>query len=225
MVLVKTSFLLDSNVIAYWIIHSEILNLATKELGLPEELVTAYRVRYSTSINLVNSIIKTNHNPTFKFYTYEFNFFETNSAIKSEIRSMYLFTKGVPFSKWSDPREFPKIEVSEKFIEEINKRYYKAYRQLTTKKRVNLLVIPFSSDGERFDLQMSIFQDLMYRLPNLRTQDGILVSACLVNRIQYFVTRDKSLKDLNNDLTELLTGTRYKLRIIDPGDSVLTRAS
>ena len=82
------AYLIDSNIIAHWVLAKRILKIALEALNLPNNMILAYEKRYSNSVELIDKILLTKVNREVDFLTFDFNLFEVVKALKDEIRTM-----------------------------------------------------------------------------------------------------------------------------------------
>ena len=210
--------MIDSNIIAQWVLSNNTLDIVSKELDFPDEMLKAYRNRYSNSIELVNKILKTKLSKEREFLTYNFNLFEVVKALKDEIRTMYLFKTGVPLAKWNSRGEHAKIEVNDKMIEDVYNSYNRAQDTLFAEENIRIISHPLTKTDDDWKDYYSLYSLLMLRIPHLLTQDAMIISACLYNEIDCLVTKDEDLKKMEDKISKALNGEDFKFKIIDPGN-------
>ncbi len=196
---------------AYWCISKYILRDIVKELGLTKEFVKTYAERYSSSINLLDSIIKSSFNDK-EFYVFDFSFYETLKAIKDEIKTLYLFKNGVPISKWSREQT---VEISNEIRELVYDKYNRAMDRLFKNDNVKLLRHPMEEERD-WDVFFDVYSFLLLGVPNLSTQDAIIISGAIVSDINYIVSSDTALKKLNEQINEVFKEEKIRVEIIDP---------
>lgn len=217
----SVSFLLDSNIITYWVMSNKVLTTVSKELMLPKDMVRLYNDRYSSSSKLVDKIINGELKSNYRFYIYDFNVFETTAAIRNEIKSSYYFVHGVPMSKWSD--RGGEMQVNEELLSKIYHSFYEALDSLLHRGKLKLLAVPFSGNGDSFGDHLDAFLNIIFWASSIQTQDAILLSAYYVDGIDYFVTEDDRLKRLSQSLSSLNKNTKHMFQIISPGDPIFSK--
>lgn len=214
---IKTCFV-DSNIIAYWMMAKDINVNVFNKLRIPRDFVNVYSDRYNSSISFIDKIVDGSFENKFDFITYDFNIFEIAKAIKDEIKTLYLFKKGEPISKWSKSN-------SEKFDEEIISIIYSYYSNLQDilfgEEKIKLETIPFAVGGKTYASYYDFYNYILFRIPELSTQDALIISGCYVDNIDYLISEDsrlqKAWKEFIKDDKEIKTKT--KLEIKKPGDT------
>lgn len=216
-----TAFLIDSNIIAQWVLSNHTLDIVSKSLDIPEEMAVAYKKRYMNSIEFIDKILQSEPSKEREFLTYDFNLFEVVKALKDEIRTMHLFKNGVPLAKWNSRGEHAKIEVSDKMIDSVFESYNRAQDKLFAEENIGIISHPLTETEKDWEDYYSLYSLLMLRIPHLLTQDAMIVSACLYNEIDYLVTKDEDLKKMQEQIENALNGSDLKLQIIDPGNTTI----
>jgi hypothetical protein len=212
------AYLIDSNIIAHWVLAKRILKIALEALNLPNNMILAYEKRYSNSVELIDKILHTKVNGEIEFLTFDFNLFEVVKALKDEIRTMYLFNSGVPLSKWNSRGEHAKIEVSDELIDTVFNSYNEAQDELFEENRISIISHPFSETGDDWETYFSLYSSVMLNIPSISTQDALIISACLYKDIGYLITKDKDLKRLQAQISQIPSKKPFGVKIIDPGD-------
>ncbi len=194
-----------------------ILDYFIRRFSIPRDLKILYHNRFSQSIRLVDAI----RNCSFKtvganlsFYIAELSLSELISAIRDEIRCLLLFVKGVPLSRWTSKRWTRSVDshVSPDIFEDIYRRSMKGIDALLGPGS-NIEVLSNADPGEVKDY-FEIFSSLLFKFPDLKTQDAILLTTAITSdpKINYFVTSDGDLINLNRHINKA-----YNLQIIKPG--------
>ena len=193
------------------------MDIAASEINLPKEIINSYNDRYSGSIKFVDKVLQSADNKH-EFYVYDFNLFEIIKALKDEIRSMYLFKSGVPLSKWGSKGEHPKVEVNDEFIDLIIQSFNHAQDALFDIK-ITLLELPISRTGIDWENYYELYSLLMLQIPRLNTQDTMIVSACLVDDIEFLITKDSELKTSMGQINEVIGVNGLHFKTVDPGNA------
>ncbi len=188
------SCLIDSNVIAYWVISKNINEKIFDKLDLPDGFKNGYNDRYNNSLSFIDAVIDETFKDKFDFITYDFNIFEVAKAIKDEIRTLYLFKKGVPISRWTTTRNNERFE--EEIISEIYAGYSTAQDTLFIKNKINLQNIPFSINSKTYANFYEFYSYILFRIPDLSTQDALIISGCYIDKIDYLISEDRRLRDI-----------------------------
>ena len=58
----------------------------------------------------------------------------------------------------------------------------------------------------------------MLNIPSVLTQDALIISACLYRDIGYLITKDKDLKRLQAQISQIPSKKPFEVKIIDPRD-------
>ncbi|PKP56656.1 MAG: hypothetical protein CVT89_05845 [Candidatus Altiarchaeales archaeon HGW-Altiarchaeales-2] len=204
----------DSNIIVYWIMGRHILRwLIVDYYKFSEELVSTYLKRYEDSINFVDEILKQEKDSN-KFYMVDLTLNEVFSGIKDEIKSVMLFEKGYPLSRWSDRRLIGELKLDEEFIIKIRDFIAHAFHELM--KKIEILPVPYEDKGY-FD----VYASLTLKNIAMQTQDAILLTTAILEKADYFVTKD----DYSVGRYKGVIKDKYDLEIICPehGLNVLKR--
>lgn len=216
-------FLIDSNIIAQWVLPKYIFSTVSKLFGLPDEIISPYQNRYSNSIQFIDRVLERSSDDEKFFYTFDFNLLETVKALKDEIRTLQLFNNGVPISKWASRQEHQDVTFDERVKDAIYESYNKAQDALFGDDKIMILSHPLSEKGDDWEDYYSLFSRLMLDMPGLLTQDGMIISACIFYDIEYLITRDSDLKGLKKSLEKTLNESKLELKIIDPGAPLLIK--
>lgn len=158
----------------------------------------------------------------FDFITYDFNIFEIAKAIKDEIKTLYRFKTGVPISRWSNTRNHQKF--GDEIISAIYTGYSTSQDTLFCKNKINFENIPFSKDEQTYVKYYEFYNYILFRIPDLSTQDALIISGCYVDNIDYLVSEDKRLIDAWKLFVKEDDKIKGKdvLEIKSPGDPLFT---
>lgn len=108
--------------------------------------------------------------------------------MKDELRSIILFNKGMPISRWRDARTNP--EIPENCFRAVYTRTLQSFDTLFEEGRIHYLPEHTAvSDQEYF----SIYASLLFLTKDAKTQDATLLTTAIINRADYFVTKDEPL--------------------------------
>ncbi len=190
------------------------------KLALPKNFKDIYDNRYGLSISFIENIIKGAFKNKFDFITFEFNIFEVAKAIKDEIKTLYLFNKGVPISRWSNTYNHDKFD--EEIISAIYTGYSKSQDTLFVENRINLQTMPFSLNSKTYAEYYEFYNYILFRIPDLSTQDALIISGGYVDHIDYFITEDKRLTEVWKSFTKEDKNIKGNplIEIKNPGDSM-----
>lgn len=198
-------WIIDSNIVIYWIMGKSILNwLIVDQYGLSQDLVNTYLKRYEDSINFVDNAMK-QKKKFHRFYIVDLTLNEVFSGVKDEIKSVILFKEGYPLSRWTDKRISGQIQLREDFIVKIRDFVYESFDKLMNK--IDILATPMDHE-EYFD----IYPSIVLLNVAMGTQDAILLTTSIIENADYFVTKDEAsigkFKKMIKD--------KYGLEIVNP---------
>jgi len=188
------------------------LKLLIDRFGLTEDFFEVYFERYKHSMLFVDEIIA-QKNRGFKdeFYISYLAINEIFSALRDEVRSILLFSKGIPISSWRDPRNNPNIDAKD--YELMYKNGLNSFDELFEKKSIFFIPEQSPEDDPNY---LEIYSSILFLIKETKTQDVTLLTTAILNRADYFVTKDerliKSAKKIINE--------RYGLGIIKPIEAI-----
>ncbi|MEW6192231.1 MAG: hypothetical protein AB1507_02575 [Bacillota bacterium] len=209
---------IDSNVLAHWIMgEGSVLQLLVDKFNLTQEFATIYSDRYRDSIDFVNKVLHDdNRKNQNEFYISSLGINELFSAVRDEFRSMLLFKNGMPISRWRDSRNIP--EIKEGDYREIYEKIMLTFDQLFAENRVFPIAEKSLEDDPNY---LDIFSSLLFLIKDAKTQDATLLTTAILNKANYFVSRDEPLiKAARSVIMD-----KYGLKLIKPatGFQVLKR--
>lgn len=189
--------IIDTNVIVYWLMTNKVMEFVTQEFHLAQEFGDVYRNRYKESCDFIDKALELPDNNQ-QFLVTELSLTEVFSGIRDEVRSIIMFTKGIPISRWAYKRETKEVS----FPQELSRKLY----ELTSKgfdtlfeRKIEILPVTTPSDTEGY---FDFYSSLVFLYPMLRTQDAILITTAIVQKATHFVTMDKDLIELGKALKE-----------------------
>lgn len=191
-------WLIDTNVLVHWLMANNVMEFAIQEFHLGQEFLDVYRNRYKDSCDFIEKVLglpKNNH----QFFTTELSLTEVFSGIRDEIRSVMMFVKGIPISRWGYKRETKEVS----FPQELSKKLYELTSEgFDTLFEEKIEIIPVTTPSDTADY-FDFYSSLVFLYPMLKTQDAILVTTALFQKIAYFVSMDEDLIDLGKVLKEI----------------------
>jgi len=203
-------WLIDTNVLVHWLMTNKVMEFAAQEFHLGQEFTDVYRNRYKDSFDFIEKVLQLSKNDH-EFFTADLSLNEVFSGIRDEIRSIIMFIKGIPISRWAYKRETKEVS----FAEELSRKLY----ELTAEgfdtlfdKKIEIIPVTTPSDTRNY---FDFYSSLVFLYPMLRTQDAILVTTALFQKASYFVTKDEDLIDLGKELKET-----YALEVLRPRKAI-----
>ena len=179
-------WVIDTNILAYWIFDQSILDFFISKGNLKQEFKDVYSKRYEDSIKLIK-LLKDKKELV---YIIEFCFNEVISTIRDEIRIIKMFNSGVPMSRWASERD--KVIIEEEESKEVFYRIMNEIDLLIRNKetKFEFLATTELSDEDNY---LDVYSSLMFLFPQIKTQDALLLTTSIFNKIDYFVTEDQRL--------------------------------
>lgn len=189
----KQIFFIDTNVLAYWILgKGEVLSSMLNRFNMSNEFLNLYQRRYQDSIDFINKLIEIkNKIKENEFYISNFAVNELFSVVKDELRSILLFKKGVPISRWKDQLYSPEIEPKD--YEFIYEAIFKSLDTIFSKieeKNIELITESSPEDHENY---YEIYSSILFLIRDAKTQDATLLTTAILYGADYFVTQDERL--------------------------------
>ncbi len=124
------------------------------------------------------------------------------------MRSVILFVKGIPISRWT----YKRITKDVKFEEELSRGIYEltmeGFDQLLAEGKIGIISSISPSDVPDY---YEVYSSLIFLNPELNTQDAILLTTSIFQNTDYFVTLDSDLIKLGKKLREV-----YNMQVIKP---------
>ena len=181
---------IDTNVVVHWILgDGGILDLIKQKFHLNQDFVEIYKNRYEDSRLFVNVILeKKSMNKKDEFYISYFAINEIFSAVRDELRSIIMFRKGIPISRWRDSRNNP--DINKEDYESIYQGVLKSYDKLFGSGDILLIEEQTPEDNESY---FDIYSSLLFLIKQMKTQDATLLTTAILNEADYFITKDEAL--------------------------------
>lgn len=204
------SLVIDTNITVHWLMSEKIIDYLIKEFNLTKEFANVYRRRYEPSVIFVNEVLNSKEK-RYNFYITELSTNEIFSGIRDEVRSVLLFVKGIPISRWM----YKRVTKDVKFKEELSRAIYElAMEGLDVLIENKIEIIPTISPSDAPDYY-EVYSSLIFLNPELNTQDAILLTTSIFQEINYFVTLDSDLIKLGKRLKEA-----YNMEVINPQKAI-----
>lgn len=206
-------WIVDTNIVVHWLMASQIMQFAIQEFHLGQEFLNVYRNRYKHSFGFINRVLElTENSDTFGITELSLN--ELFSGIRDEIRTIMLFVRGVPISRWAYKRETMEV----RFPEELSRNIYEltlgGFDTLIGSKKIEIIPTTVPSDARYY---FDVYSYLVFLNPGLTTQDAILVTTAIFEKADYFVTMDRDVIRLGRKLKD-----KYDLEVLTPGRAMQT---
>lgn len=200
-------WIVDTNILVHWLMASQIMQFSITQFRLATEFLDIYKNRYEKSINFVNKVLETPKDEH-DFVVVELSLNELFSGVKDEVRSILLFVKGVPISRWTSKRETQEV----KFPKDLSKKIYEltslGLDALFASNKIGIIPATSPSDEEDY---LEVYSSLVFLHPELKTQDAILVTTGIFEKANYFVTGDRDLISIGKELVE-----QYSMKVVRP---------
>lgn len=166
-----------------------VLDILCNGYHLTTEFRDVYTSHYTESISFIDEIIKEEiPESEHEFYVSSLAINELFYAVKDELRSIILFNKGMPISRWRDARTNP--DIPEKCFRAIYDQTLTSFDTLLGEGSIHYLPeVSAVSDPEYW----SIYAPLLFLTKDAKTQDATLLTTAIINRADYFVTKDEPL--------------------------------
>jgi predicted nucleic acid-binding protein len=189
---------------------NKVMEFMTQEFHLAQEFGDVYRNRYIESCEFVDKALELPSNNQ-QFLVTELSLTEAFSGIREEVRSIIMFTQGIPISRWAYKRETKEVS----FPQELSRKLY----ELTSKgfdalfeRKIEIMPVTTPSDtADYFDF----YSSLVFLYPMLRTQDAILITTAIFQKATHFVTMDKDLIVLGKELKKV-----HPLEVLKPREAL-----
>lgn len=147
---------IDTNIIVQWLMLKQIMPFAIKKFNLTQEFLATYESRYYSSIGFINRVLELPEKEQ-QFFVIEISLNELFSGIRDEIRTIMLFVKGVPISRWAYKRETKEVS----FPTELSRKIYELTSQgfdiLFVSKKIGIIPATVPSDNpDYFEVYSSL---------------------------------------------------------------------
>jgi len=203
----EEKWIIDTNLIVYWLVSSQILPFAITRFGLSEAFLATYKNRYEPSLSFVDKVLEAPKHEG-RFSVVELSLNELFSGIRDEIRTIILFVKGVPMSRWAHKRETSEVSFPVDLSEKVHKLTLQGFDILFATKKIAITRTIGPSD---FDDYFDVYSSLVFLNPGMKTQDAILIAHAIFDKADHFVTTDESLLKLGKELRK-----NYGLDVVKP---------
>lgn len=211
-------WIIDTNVVVHWLMAKQIMQFSIEQFRLATEFLDIYKNRYEKSINFVNKALeapKDEHD----FVVVELSLNEIFSGVRDEVRTILLFIKGIPMSRWASKRETTEV----RFPEELSKNVYeltmRGFDTLFASNNIGIISATSPSDEETY---FEVYSPLVFLHPDIKTQDAILITTGIFKETNYFITSDSTLISLGK---EKEFKQEYSMEVVSPqkASQILTR--
>ena len=213
----KKKWIIDTNVVVHWLMANQITEFCTNKFGLSNEFLSTYKNRYQPSIDFINKVLEMSKGK-YDFLMVELSLNEIFSGVRDEVRSILLFSKGVPLSRWASTRETKAARFPEGLSRNIYELTSKGFDALFGTNRVEIIPATSPSDEETY---LEVYSSLVFLYPELRTQDAILITTGIFEKAHYFVSMDNALISLGKDKSFI---KQYDLEVMHPTKALQTLA-
>jgi hypothetical protein len=185
-----------------------ILESLIDKFNLHEEFCEVYTNRYEVSLSFIEKVLEEKEaGLADEFNVSYLAINEIFSALRDELRCILLFNKGMPVSRWRDPRINPDIKQED--YEFIYEKTMKSFDTLFANKYI-MPVAELSPEIEKEYFE--IFSSILFLVRNARTQDATLLTTSILYLGKYFVTLDEPLiRAAKKTLSE-----NYGLQLLKP---------
>jgi len=197
--------------------EGKILEYLVNKSNLSKDFLDVYEKRYDDSINFIDKILNLDlvKNEQ-EFYVSSLVINELFSAVRDEIRSVLMFNNGVPISMWKDQRLNP--DISEEDYQEIYQKVLSSFDMIFLTKKIIYIPEQSQIDGDSY---WDIISSILFLIKQSRTLDATLLTTAILNKADYFVTKDQSL--IKHEGKTIKEG--YNLEIINTnrGNDILNK--
>lgn len=180
---------IDTNVIANWIMaEGGVLKLLVQRYNLNKEFEDIYIDRYSDSLDFVKKILEDDESGKKEFLITNLCLKELFSAIRDELRSIVLFKKGIPISRWRDPRGNPDFKKDD--YHDLYEKVLESFDILFQGGRIQ----PTSDVQPHEEKEYwNVYSSLLFLVKESQTQDAIILTTSIFNKADFFITKDEKL--------------------------------
>jgi len=202
-------WIIDTNIIVHWLMAKQVMSCCVEQFRLSSEFSTIYENRLKHSIAFISralEIPKERHD----FLVVELSLNEIFSGVRDEVRSILLFSKGVPLSRLTSMRSAKEARFSEELAKIVYEATSRGLDTLFGTAGMDIIHTTSPSDEKTY---LEVYSSLVFLHPSLATQDAILVATAIFQKADYFVTEDNTLIGLGKDKR---FGARYTIKIVAP---------
>ena len=208
---------IDTNVLTHWVLgHGGVLQLLCRQFSLPDQFFEVYKSRYEPSLSFINSVIdKKNQGIHDDFFVSHLAINELFSAIRDEMRSIILFNKGCPISMWRNPRYDPIIDAIDyqAVYQQTLQAFIPLFEDIKKQKSVIQLMVEQSPESPNY---WDVYSSILFLVKEAKTHDATLLTSAILDKADYFVTLDKSLK---NNAKKMLND-EYHILLVTPKEAM-----
>ena len=204
---VRRKWIIDTNVVVHWLLAKHVIPVCIPRFRLPREFCTVYENANRPAISFIDRVLDL-PGGAHDFVLVELSLSEMFSGVRDEVRSMLLFSKGVPISKWAMRR----VTKDVRFPEDLSHNVYEATSRgldvLLGSDKIGIIPSTSPSDEEAY---LEVYSSLVFLHPELTTQDAILLATCIFQQANLFVTEDRALRRMHQELLQA-----YDLQVVAP---------
>lgn len=188
-----------------------VLNLLVEKYNLNKEFKDIYKERYSDSVTLIEKILDFSERDDLEFLFTNLCLKELFSAIRDELRSIVLFKKGVPISRWRDPRINPEFKKED--YNDVYEILLESFDGLFQNGMIQPIPDIQPEDEKEY---WNVYSSLLFLVKESQTQDVIILTTAIFNKGDYFITKDEKLIRS----TKKILKDEYDLDIINPKNAI-----
>lgn len=188
-----------------------VLNLLVEKHNLNKEFKDIYKERYSDSVTLIEKILDFSERDDLEFLFTNLCLKELFSAIRDELRSIVLFKKGVPISRWRDPRINPEFKKED--YNDVYEILLESFDGLFQNGMIQPIPDIQPEDEKEY---WNVYSSLLFLVKESQTQDVIILTTAIFNKGDYFITKDEKLIRS----TKKILKDEYDLDIINPKNAI-----
>ena len=182
-----TAFI-DANVIADWIL---LRNLSRRRVDVDSAYTRSMPVkryeRIKSSYCLIEKLVKGAGEKRLRFITSQLAVNEVFYVLYDDVCSVKMYIEGIPTVMW--PRFRDSIRLTEEEADELYRSILESFDEVFGGKQIEIV-----EDEANFE----VFGFLVLRL-GLRTHDATLMTTAILNKSDYFITRDRRILELSKE--------------------------